>query len=248
MPVAYRVRPGVLPGCAACSLVGHTVESSILATPAWSYASRTSSRELRLIRTARLQEFESTLAALEASGLPKDKARAQATAEIWPKHPEVGYEHWLLRGCEHARVLCEWPIRDRGEVETAWQDSAIRIFTRQAIDRSWSPIRMATVAKSLGFVPEGEMPALMACPRCAEALYADRSRPVLSRLADGRWQISAASGCSHIPDSDKSRADQAEQLADRWNAWAAKRLEERLGTDELAPGIKPAFAAAVAAR
>lgn len=209
MPVAYRVRPGVLPACPVCSIVG-TPQNSLISRPSWVIAGRTTRREQRATGTECL--------------------------------------YWLFWGCEHASCCCPNPTQEKPAVETAWCSFAMKQFAEHCAVRHGSAARIGAVAIGLGLVPDVVVPGLMACPKCAEALYADRARPMLYPLPDGRWQISAARGCSHIPDSDKSRADQAEQLANRWNAWAAKRLEERLATDELAPGIKPAFAAAVAAR
>lgn len=248
MPVAYKVKSGDLPGCAACSMVGHTHEQSLISKPSWIYATRTSTRELLKIRSARQIEIDARMAALQASGVSIIEARVQAASEIFPKHPEQGYEHWLLRGCDHAKVFCEWPTVDKVKVEGAWQDEATRIFNKQAAERVWSPGRMGIVAKVLGFIPEGEIPPLMACPKCADVLFAERVRPSISPLTDGRWQISPMGGCPHIPDTDKSRATTPEELATRWNGWAQKKLEERLAIGEFEAGNRYAFAVACSAR
>jgi hypothetical protein len=247
MPVAYKVRPGSMPGCALCSLIvdGHP---SLIAKPSWVRAPRTSAKALASIRAVREQEMGEVWAAKMAAGMEKTTARVQAMQEVWPKHPETGWEAWLLRGCEHAKPFVEWPTRDLQPIESAWGEKALQLLLTQASERMWGPLYTAKAALALGFTQAGETPPVMSCPKCADTLFADRVRPVLTLLADGRWQIVPSGGCCHIPDTEKSRADTAQELADRWNGWAAKKLEERLATADLADGVKGCFAAAVAAR
>jgi hypothetical protein len=221
---------------------------SLIEKPSWVRAPRTSQRELARIRSAREADLAESIAALVAQGGNPAAERQRILLEVVARHPETGWEYWLLRGCEHAKALCEWPTRETEAIEATWSDISLKMFLASAADRMWTPLRMAKVAKALGFEEGGDRPALMACPKCAETLFADRVRPILTELGTGRWQIAASGGCTHIPDSEKSRADTPQELADRWNAWANKKLEDRLATADLADGVKGSFAAAVAAR
>ena len=203
MPAAFRVVPGRMPACPACSIVG-TGDLSVVSQPYWALSPRLSNQK--------------------------------------------GADWYRISGCAHAKVLYTDAIEDRDAATPKWQDEAVRLLAVTAQERVWSETYVARIAKGVGMVPVQDLPPVMACPKCANVLYAERFRPIIAALSDGRWEISAAPACQHIPRGESCRAATAETLATRWNAWAVKKLAERLMTDEFEEGYKAAFTVAVSAR
>lgn len=124
--------------------------------------------------------------------------------------------------------------QDRPAQAEQWQTQALSLLTETIAARRMSPARAAVFARALGFSVAGEtdvasapmvsIPPLYGCPLCSANHLA--ARPAITQLPDGRWQITAAPQCSHVRQPAPTAADPA-ALADTWNSWARRKLEER---------------------